>query len=268
MPEDNFDNDITVRADIPEQTTVNEYRSSITIGNVETLDYGDPAYVHNSGTASDVVLDFGLPKGASGAAWGFIDGLISNQKDLQEILTSLANRITALEAAVPATGSIIASPKSSMTGWLLCNGQAVSRTTYADLFAIIGSGYGGGDGSSTFNVPDFRGCFLRGLGGSSPNQSADNVYTKQAMAAPEIYGAGYDAISAGHDVNAATASARGAFYCERPSGRVSWLTQWGEPRDNSDLASIAFKASRYNSTYGAANEVRPVNYAVNYFIKY
>ena len=42
------------------------------------------------------------------------------------------------------------------TGWLLCNGQAVSRTTYATLFAIIGTTYGAGDGSTTFNVPDFR----------------------------------------------------------------------------------------------------------------
>lgn len=43
------------------------------------------------------------------------------------------------------------------TGWLLCYGQAVSRTTYAALFAAIGTSYGSGDGSTTFNVPDMRG---------------------------------------------------------------------------------------------------------------
>lgn len=43
------------------------------------------------------------------------------------------------------------------TGWLYCNGGAVSRTTYAALFAIIGTTYGAGDGSTTFNLPDFRG---------------------------------------------------------------------------------------------------------------
>lgn len=42
------------------------------------------------------------------------------------------------------------------TGWLLCNGNAVNRTTYADLFAIIGTAYGVGDGSTTFNLPDLR----------------------------------------------------------------------------------------------------------------
>lgn len=42
-------------------------------------------------------------------------------------------------------------------GWLLCNGQAVSRTTYSDLFAAIGVAYGIGNGTTTFNVPDMRG---------------------------------------------------------------------------------------------------------------
>ena len=48
------------------------------------------------------------------------------------------------------------------TGWLYCNGQAVSRTTYADLYAVIGVAYGTGNGSTTFNVPDFRGLVPRG----------------------------------------------------------------------------------------------------------
>jgi microcystin-dependent protein len=48
------------------------------------------------------------------------------------------------------------------TGWLKCNGAAVSRTTYADLFAEIGTTWGTGDGSTTFNLPDFRGEFVRG----------------------------------------------------------------------------------------------------------
>ena len=49
-------------------------------------------------------------------------------------------------------------------GWLLCNGQAVSRTTYAGLFTAIGTIYGVGDGTTTFNVPDLRDEFIRGLG--------------------------------------------------------------------------------------------------------
>lgn len=58
-------------------------------------------------------------------------------------------------------------------GWLLCNGQAVSRSTYAELFALIGTTYGSGNGSTTFNVPDLRGRVPLGqddMGGSSANR--------------------------------------------------------------------------------------------------
>ena len=59
------------------------------------------------------------------------------------------------------------------TGWLLCYGQAISRTTYADLFAVVGTTYGNGDGSTTFNLPDLRGRVVAGkddMGGSSANR--------------------------------------------------------------------------------------------------
>jgi microcystin-dependent protein len=48
------------------------------------------------------------------------------------------------------------------TGWLKANGAAVSRTTYAALFSAIGTTFGVGDGSTTFNLPDLRGEFMRG----------------------------------------------------------------------------------------------------------
>ena len=49
-------------------------------------------------------------------------------------------------------------------GWLNCHGQAISRTTYSDLFAAIGTLYGTGDGSTTFNLPDMRGRMPIGVG--------------------------------------------------------------------------------------------------------
>lgn len=61
------------------------------------------------------------------------------------------------------------------TGWLLCAGQAVSRTTYADLFTEIGTTYGVGDGSTTFNLPDYRGRV--GVGKDNMNGSAANRIT-------------------------------------------------------------------------------------------
>jgi len=62
---------------------------------------------------------------------------------------------------------------SAPSGWLLCYGQAVSRTTYANLFTAISTTYGIGDGSTTFNLPDMRGRVVAGqddMGGSSANR--------------------------------------------------------------------------------------------------
>jgi microcystin-dependent protein len=60
-------------------------------------------------------------------------------------------------------GAVFAfAPNAVPAGYLLCDGQAVSRTTYADLFAAIGTTFGSGDGVSTFNVPDMRDWFIRG----------------------------------------------------------------------------------------------------------
>jgi microcystin-dependent protein len=53
------------------------------------------------------------------------------------------------------------------SSYLLCDGSAVSRTTYAALFAAIGTNYGSGDGSTTFNLPDTRNVFLRGANAST-----------------------------------------------------------------------------------------------------
>lgn len=81
------------------------------------------------------------------------------------------------------------------TGWLFCDGAAVSRMTYSDLFSAIGEIYGNGDGSTTFNLPDLRGYFLRGQddgAGNDPDAASrtdrgdsttgDNVGTKQTDA--------------------------------------------------------------------------------------
>jgi hypothetical protein len=52
-------------------------------------------------------------------------------------------------------------------GWLLCDGSAVSRTTYAALYAVLLSAHGNGDGLDTFHIPDLRGRFVRGVDGAA-----------------------------------------------------------------------------------------------------
>lgn len=61
-------------------------------------------------------------------------------------------------------GDVTWSARAGKMGWLLCDGSAISRTTYADLFAEIGTAFGAGDGSTTFNLPDGQGRALIGVG--------------------------------------------------------------------------------------------------------
>lgn len=77
------------------------------------------------------------------------------------------------------TGAVVCFGKSSLpSGFIFCDGSAVSRTTYADLFTAIGTSFGSGDGSTTFNVPDLRGRVPAGkdnMGGSSANRLTSAV---------------------------------------------------------------------------------------------
>jgi len=63
------------------------------------------------------------------------------------------------------------------TGWLLCNGQAVSRTIYAALFQAIGTTWGAGDGSTTFNLPDMQEAAPVGVGASGRTEATHDTYT-------------------------------------------------------------------------------------------
>lgn len=67
---------------------------------------------------------------------------------------------------VPTGGMLMWGTASAPTGYLLCNGATVSRSTYSALFAVIGTAYGAGDGSTTFTLPDFRDRFPVGAGTS------------------------------------------------------------------------------------------------------
>jgi microcystin-dependent protein len=81
------------------------------------------------------------------------------------VLTSNgADWTTAAPNYVPTGGMMMWGTASAPFGYLLCNGAAVSRSTYSALFAVLGTAYGSGDGSTTFNVPDFRDRFPVGAG--------------------------------------------------------------------------------------------------------
>jgi len=124
----------------------------------------------SSGAGSDTSIGFGTRNTANIAlihvdsGVGVDSGLkVINQSSAYVPVTSnlalqsaIQGGTTAPVPVVPA-GSVIAwSGSSAPSGWLLCDGSAISRTTYAALFAVAGTSYGVGDGSTTFNVPDLQ----------------------------------------------------------------------------------------------------------------
>jgi microcystin-dependent protein len=78
------------------------------------------------------------------------------------VLQSTGTGIQWAQVGMPPGSLVPYAGSTAPTGWLLCYGQAISRTTYAALFAVIGTTWGIGDNSTTFNLPDFRGRVLAG----------------------------------------------------------------------------------------------------------
>jgi microcystin-dependent protein len=80
--------------------------------------------------------------------------------------TQLATTAFAVQAGTPTASLLMWPTATPPTGFLICNGQTVSRATYAALFAIVGTLFGAGDGSTTFTLPEYRDRMPIGAGGS------------------------------------------------------------------------------------------------------
>jgi len=85
-------------------------------------------------------------------------------------------------AEIPAGVVVMTAGQAAPTGWSLCDGTALSRAKYPNLFRALGTAYGIGDGSTTFNIPDFRGVFPKGAGTTNRAAGKD--------AAGNFYGVG------------------------------------------------------------------------------
>lgn len=88
------------------------------------------------------------------------------------------------------------------SGWLICDGTAVSRTTYSVLFGVIGTAYGTGDGSTTFNLPDLSRRIPMGKGASDTLGGSDGVaYASRAVTHSHSVPAHYHGMGTGADLN-------------------------------------------------------------------
>lgn len=148
------------------------------------------------------------------------------------------------------------------SGWLKANGAAVSRTTYAALFAAIGTTFGAGDGRTTFNLPDLRGEFIRGLDDGRNIDRGRRLGTAQGDAIRNITGKlDGSAMGSGNQVLEGKMIASGAI------GTTYQQRQWSGDQGGWGEQSVSFDfdASRVVPT---ANENRPRNVALLACIKY
>ena len=153
---------------------------------------------------------------------------------------------------------------SAPAGWLKANGAAVSRTAYAALFAAIGTTYGAGDGSTTFNLPDLRGEFMRGWDDGRGIDRGRAFGSAQGDAIRNITGEakfGYDGDTV-YDHNAA-ASTSAIYYPNRKvQDTVNNMSLFSNAANN--WRPLVFDASRAVPT---ADENRPRNIALLACIK-
>lgn len=136
-------------------------------------------------------------------------------------------------------------------GALLCDGSAVSRTVYAALFAAIGTAWGVGDGSTTFNLPNGKAMFLRGAG----SQMVGGV----AYAGPALGAVQADAMQ-GHQHRSVISD----FLGDSPGGPAAQLPA-GAGADSRTTTGTPV-TDGVNGTPRISSETRPVNLGVNFII--
>lgn len=137
------------------------------------------------------------------------------------------------------------------SGWLLCDGSAVSRTTYANLYACIGDTYGAGDGSTTFNLPNLVDKFVEG---------SATAGTVKSAGLPNITGS----INLVNYPDSVVTNGDGALgHSAQSSSEYTGFNAFQRP-----YTKITFDASRSSAIYGKSTTVQPPALTMRYIIKY
>lgn len=191
---------------------------------------------------------------------GYVDahnGVLTIQKNGTDIGTFSANQETneTINIVVPdalPTGSYIQFAGSQApAGFLVCNGGEISRTTYSQLFAVIGTTYGSGDGSTTFNLPDLTDRFLQGSTTSG---------TVKDAGLPNITG-GFGDLIGDHGHWGGGIGCFSNTRREGSTGNAIGSAAW-------NFVDFDFNASRSSSIYGKSATVQPPALTCLICIKY
>ena len=206
--------------------------------------------------------------------------------DTDETLKQYSGDLAAIEFVGIVPGTVVDyAGASTPAGYLLCYGQAVSRTTYARLFAALSTTWGAGDGSTTFNVPDLRGRATFGLdnmGGTAAGRlsvtitgttlGATGGLEAQTITQANLPNCTFTVTDPGHHHAAASAS---GTYSVANHGTLAFEVAGGGVASNSgtDMNSVSTGTSTTGVTVasggsGTAQPVLPPAAIVNKIIKY
>ena len=177
----------------------------------------------------------------------------NNNGDLELIAGSTNYQFCPIGTILPFGGS------TAPNGFFLCQGQAISRTEYKELFAVIGTSFGSGNGSTTFNIPDLRGEFLRGAGTNSHtgegNGGAVGVHQGATVHKPGAW------MPTNGDPN---------IYAQAKAG-ASWTPEKVDTFENaqrySSLGTITMTSEASSVFSVFSYTAHPTNTSVNYIIK-
>ena len=193
-------------------------------------------------------------------------GLTQAETRISTAETRISTAETRISTAVP-TGCVQAFAGSTTPqGWLLCDGSAVSRTDYAALYAVIGTTYGAGNGSTTFNLPNLTDRFIEG------NATAGTV---KSAGLPNITGS----IGGGSGSGGTAGNGSGIGFlrdsmingCFQPSAKAYGNETGTGGRtvpSGYPVMTANLDASRSSAIYGKSTTVQPPALTMRYIIKY
>lgn len=177
----------------------------------------------------------------------------------------------------PPVGSITAyTVASSPDGWLICDGTEVSRTIYSTLFSVIGTTFGYGDNETTFNLPNYKGAFLRGTGvngnysGPALNTSqshATQTHSHSAISTVSDPGHAHSQSTINDDFNNSGGNNYTTAIPSFPPLDSAGSKTWSNINNNSTGVTVSTSVGN-SSTNVDVNETRPYNYGVYWIIKY
>lgn len=170
----------------------------------------------------------------------------------------------AIGAELPAGAVMHFLQSTAPSGWLKANGTAVSRVTYASLFAVVGVTYGAGDGSTTFNLPDMRGEFIRSWDDARGIDTARVIGSAQSAAMLDHTHSGTTSSDGAHThsltgVTGTGATAGISIDTRAPTSAAAYIASAG---------AHTHTLTTGNPSAGGGTETRPRNVALLACIKY